>query len=671
MKTLIFLLLTLCALGAQTVQRSISDSLNDSTRTNPKFHSLYVAAGGCRGCTGGNADSLLIGRIVSDSLHNPTLGKPSFKTLNVTNRIIAGNASIAGGNTFFDSIGDAVVATGNLTWTTTGKIVDDDTIKTQRSFIGSANLGPVAEFNGLDIATQPWVLDSMFLEAFNAEGFPNINQSCGLESGGGGAPFYVCIPEVGSSDTIPMTDAIAADLSSLNNWNLNPAGCNLYMEGTSIERGFSIGGAQLPNGGLAGNYFDLLSKSSWGSGCTSYNDAVDGSTIAQDSARYFTGNSVYGVTVPSAHSLSPAVTGDTTHPHYYFLSMNNVLNSSNTAGISFTQCLASLTGLIKTIQADRWRVFLMTATSVVMSNDTATQTIIKMNQYARDKKIPYNYLIDAATWITNPLDTSLFQNDGVHPTATGDSVLGANFVTCMISKGCKNDFGLGYIQTNVSIFNPYINTPTLALNSIFPNAPTQLSIQSTGGVWGIGAGGSGGGPFPAALYIYDQTSGLLDLSIDHSQNITVNGTFQGVIGQFSNKLTVTGNIVSQTGNVGVGLSGPNAPITVQKNGFDPTIGIRWLALLTDSVANKGIGIGYDPTGQYAMFSCGTNGPNCGYKFKTYNGTFADRDSIAPNGDFHTAGTIYIAPPTGTHYSFACINQSNGQLVTSSTRCDSL
>jgi hypothetical protein len=97
----------------------------------------------------------------------------------------------------------------------------------------------------------------------------------------------------------------------INGWGINLPNQIFYCEGTSFIYGALLGTGQLPNGGLTGNYCDDFANSVWatGKGNISWNDGVSGSQSGAILARYSTGNSCCGPTIPSAHSLAPTVTG--------------------------------------------------------------------------------------------------------------------------------------------------------------------------------------------------------------------------------------------------------------------------------------------------------------------------------------------------------------------------
>ena len=140
---------------------------------------------------------------------------------------------------------------------------------------------------------------------------------------------------------------------------------------------------------------------------------MDGSTSAQAYARYTLGNSGYGVTVPSAHSLSPSITGSITR-HIFFLDLTPAYNDANT-GVSAVTSISNLTTLVNSARADGWFVVLITS-PVVYSGGPATlspaQTIIvqTVNQAARNHSIPSDLVVDSARWLSNQGDTNYYSD---------------------------------------------------------------------------------------------------------------------------------------------------------------------------------------------------------------------------------------------------------------------
>ncbi len=342
----------------------------------------------------------------------------------------------------------------------------------------------------------------------------------------------ITIGRLNQSVTFPGTSIFGK--VTTNPWGINLSGQIFYFEGSSITRGFTLSGAQLPGGGITGNYGNLLSTSAWGSGNgTYYNDGVDGQTTGGDLAQYNTGNSNYGVTVPSAHSLSPAVTGSTTR-HFYFLDLTEeYVDAIN--GISSATSIAHLASLTSLAQSEGWFVVVLTcpvitSISTPFTASTAyTAQILAVNQAVRNGTIPSNMVADMANWIPNQGDSSYFV-DGLHPTANGHRVIAANLLAGMISGGFPINYSGGYFTVPYTlasgltlpngslVVNAGLNTTTapIIVNS---NANAGIEIDS-GAVGTIGQLIKGFSGQTADLQQWQNSSAVPLAKIDSNGNIS-------------------------------------------------------------------------------------------------------------------------------------------------------
>lgn len=235
--------------------------------------------------------------------------------------------------------------------------------------------------------------------------------------------------------TTPGTGAFTK--VSTNPWIVNPSGQLFYFEGSSITRAPHASGSpvgtQLPNGGLTGNYGSLVAASYWGSGNgTYYNDGVDGSTSTSMLARYTTGNSTYGVTVPSAHSLCAAATAASQRA-FFFVDLTEV-NNDQTNSIALATTISNLQAISADAMADGCFVVFLTSPDSNFANGFTVDQDVRNGTIASGNGT-YPFVIDMASFIPNTLDTTYWDQTGPHPTVAGHKVMAADIVAYMTADG--------------------------------------------------------------------------------------------------------------------------------------------------------------------------------------------------------------------------------------------
>lgn len=333
-----------------------------------------------------------------------------------------------------------------------------------------------------------------------------------------------------------------------NGWSVNYQGEIFYTEGTSADRGYMTSGTQEPGGGLSTCYPYLLSQSVWGkNSAIYYNDAVDGTTTTQMLARYTTGNSTYGVTVPSAHSVSPAVTGSNVRA-LYFLSAsgvrNDVENSVNTA-----TSISNLQSLVADAQADGYFVIVLTNFIVVANpiSATATAQIEAVNQAIRNGTIPSNMIVDTTNWMPNQFDFTYWNTDWTHPTNQGHIVLASNLIQAMIAGGNQVNYAGNYNLTS--------NAGNVGIGTIL----TPVNYLDVAGGVSIGTTYAGLTLAPSNGLIVQGNVGIN--SAAPGQNLDVNGSIRATnigIGTYA--------VCSTSGNCPSGGGGSQTPWTSTING---------------------------------------------------------------------------------------------------------
>lgn len=263
-----------------------------------------------------------------------------------------------------------------------------------------------------------------------------------------------------------------------NAWAINTTGQVFYFEGASIMRGNGLGTAQLANGGLTGNFGNLLASSVWASGKgTYYNDGVDGTTTTQVLARYTVGNSTYGVTVPSAHSLSPVITGSTNRAIFFVLG-DQIYNG--TPSLSSATMISDLTSLYTSAHADGYFVVMMTCPVVRTADTAATAKIIAVDNAIKNGTIPSDLVLDAATWLTNQSDTGYYQGDALHPNAAGHVAMGANLRQGMTNGAAPIAYGGNYFTQTATFLEGTSGDISMASgNLILTSSTGTISVGQT------------------------------------------------------------------------------------------------------------------------------------------------------------------------------------------------
>jgi hypothetical protein len=371
-----------------------------------------------------------------------------------------------------------------------------------------------------------------------------------IANGGTGtstAPTYgkVLLGNASGGYDLAATSTLGLLGVATNAWSINLTGQVFYFEGSSITRGHGLGTAQLANGGLTGNYGYLLSTSIWGSGkATYYNDGVSGARTDQILSQYNTGNSTYGVTVPSAHSLSPSVTGSATR-HIYFLELGPVYNDAG-AAINTATSISNLTSLATLARSEGWFVVILTC-PVIGTNAAASTQIAAVNQAARNGTIPSDMLVDATTWIPNQNDTTLYQGDALHPTAQGHKVMAANLLSATINGGSPVNYSGGYVNTPLNTLTGITATNQPAISAITVNASpnlgvglvrlinpvassyTEMAYQGTGAEYHVGVGNASETTYSLAnkFYVWSNLDSATRLSIAPSAGISLLANFVG------------------------------------------------------------------------------------------------------------------------------------------------
>lgn len=288
------------------------------------------------------------------------------------------------------------------------------------------------------------------------------------------------------TDSGSMTINGTATLNKVatNGWSVNLSGQVFYFEGSSITRGYTLSGPELPGGGITGNYGNLLATSAWGSGNgTYYNDGVNGQTTGGELAEYSTGNSYYGVTVPSAHSLSPTVTGSTAR-HFYFLDLTEEYVDA-IDGISSATSIANLSSLTTLAQSEGWFVVILTCPVITSTSApfTASATynaqIYAVNQAARNGTIPSNMVADMANWMPNQGDSNYY-TDGLHPNANGHRIIAANLLAGMISGGFPVNYSGGFYTVPYTLAGGLtVPNGSLVVNSGLDTSTAPVVVNST------------------------------------------------------------------------------------------------------------------------------------------------------------------------------------------------
>lgn len=431
-----------------------------------------------------------------------------------------------------------------------------------------------------------------------------------------------------------------------NAWTLNTNSQVFYFDGSSHTRGLTLGTAQLANGGLTGNYGYLLSISPWGLGHgTYYNDGVDGTTTTQLLARYTTGNSTYGVTVPSPHSVSPAVTGSPARA-IYFVDLSNVYNDTNNA-VNTATSISNMQAVIVAAKADGYFVVLISVTSLNTDN-TKNQQIIDVNQAGRNGTLGGDLFVDSADVIPNQGDATYY-TDGLHPNARGHQKLSAMLISAMTSNGTAVNFSGGYHNKPFTFASPTLfgssvsgvapatstysatnDSPGFVLNNHATTGYAQIDFNkdAVGGTqWNIGSAGSAEVNFGIAngFAIYNANLGKEALVIRSATNY---------FGVGLHNLNPSGPLDVQGANImtgGFGSIAPTAFFGRRPNGGASTVS---QAYDTTHAWNHDV----DSAGAMRLYSWDGS-------------TMTERVKVAANGELSLLGLAFASlgtPAAGTH-----------------------
>jgi hypothetical protein len=233
----------------------------------------------------------------------------------------------------------------------------------------------------------------------------------------------------------------------------------------------------------------------WGAGHgVYYNDGQDGSTSAQALARYTTGNSTNGVTVPSPHSVSPAQTCSTwtTAPascprEIFFYDMGTIYNDTN-AGISQAQSEQNVINTVADAHADGYFVVIMPTYLIQVGNVALTAQIQAINLDTYRGATGADLIAPMDQWLTDATDPVLIDVDHIHPTVKGDQFLASRLMSFLISGGTQDNY-TSYYATEIYAAGgmqvlPLGGTPSPLL------APFQVGSQGAAPTGGEGTEGT-------------------------------------------------------------------------------------------------------------------------------------------------------------------------------------
>jgi hypothetical protein len=218
----------------------------------------------------------------------------------------------------------------------------------------------------------------------------------------------------------------------------------VYGDGASVTRGYEDGGSTLPNGGLSGNYIDLVAKALH---ATQFNDGYDGATSQQMLGRYTTGNSNFGVTVPSPHAVATSGSFSRRIAIIESCAFNDSLNSITTG--SSIAYLAAETG---SLHADKYFVVMLTSPNIPASftnSPTGTPSevaaVLAVNQAIMSGSTGADLPLDSHNWLPNQLDTSQYNaSDHIHFNATGHQTFARSLIPAIVAGGAvrmNNSYG--------------------------------------------------------------------------------------------------------------------------------------------------------------------------------------------------------------------------------------
>lgn len=315
----------------------------------------------------------------------------------------------------------------------------------------------------------------------------------------------------------------------------------LYTEGTSEERGHNLTGAQLPNGGLTGNYSNVLCSLPWMSSTTCYNDAVDGSGTGGGvgppsgaNYRYTRGNNIYGVTVPSASSLAPNTTGK----HGLFLI--SLVLAYNDGGDGPTSA-ANIQTLVNLAKADGWKVGLITSFVGGDVGSGAAERVFYVNQQALNGAFGVDLVIDSAWWFGDRQNTAIFP-DGLHLSAAAHIAMAGNLQTCFVIGSCPANMVGGNVGFRPLGVTAYFNPGTPLINIWNPNNTSTAEIYMRGNAKQAVLGMAGDsyatvGGLANHWYMFDLAGSRIPMDIDFGNTNTNHVTFRhsgaGVAGTIS------------------------------------------------------------------------------------------------------------------------------------------
>lgn len=259
-----------------------------------------------------------------------------------------------------------------------------------------------------------------------------------------------------------------------------------YTEGSSWPRCAHVGGSPsgttVAGGGCSNSMMYILSQSNIGKGMgVPYNDSIDGSTSAQAAARWSTGNSTYGVTVPSAQSLSPQAmcSAFSTNPascpkEYWFIGMDVAYNDFNN-GVSLSTTESTIQGAINVARAAGYIVGVLTDPLCnpgnIPANSCPNDQTYQANQYAIANKFGADFVMRPDLYIENQSDLNFYDTDFVHLNPNGQftaaqglidffSGIGVQASASRVGRGLLGWFG------PYNNFNYAANASTIARNGV-------------------------------------------------------------------------------------------------------------------------------------------------------------------------------------------------------------
>ena len=258
---------------------------------------------------------------------------------------------------------------------------------------------------------------------------------------------------------------------------------NLYVPGSSYDRGYENGGSQLPNGGLSGNYFDLFQHSPIMQGHgTVYNASVNGETSGSARSLFAAGNSLYGVTVPSGPAVATFTSGSGgiligVIPGS--LAYNDAYNSISTA-----TTVANMIALSNSFHAIGAKVIVQTSpiipASFVATGGTSKVALLEATNAAiASGTVPADFpVMRMENWLSNQQDSVTYNGDYQHPTAQGHIDLAVNLEAWWVAAGWVANANYEYHSTP----DTFLNGLTVdGYNGGSLNVNTSINMGSTQG----------------------------------------------------------------------------------------------------------------------------------------------------------------------------------------------